>query len=876
MAERSAKVVSISNYGDINLEGNPRPGFPTPSRQLSLAYVVVPRINRTGDEVGAFQARESLRKNLVGKQVTFTIAYTIPTTQREFGQVKLNGQDIAEPMLREGLIKYREESSKREDADKTTLETYQLLDAQARSESKGLWAASPLVIEASQETPDTDSFLKSYKGKKIDAVIEQVRAGDNIRARLLLEPAKHQYLNLLVAGIKCPNLAKTGGDEVTEKGEEYSEEAKSFVETRLTQRFVQVTVLGTNQSGTGYIASIHHPAGNIAEALLSSGLARVVDHQSTLVGEGMSKLRAAESAAKQRRLNIWRSYVPKKVTNSGTSEMTVSKILSADTIFVRNKDGQEKRLQLSSIRGPRNNDAKQSLFAAEAKEFLRKKAIGKHVSVVIDFHKPAADGFDERDVATVTLAGKDNLAKLLVSKGYATVIRHRRDDEDRSPIWDELLAAEETAIAEQKGMHSAKEPATPGRIVEASENATRAKQYLSTLQRSKKVAGVVEFVASGGRFKVFIPRENAKLTLVLSGLKVPRTARNASESSEPMGTEAADYASRKLLQRDVEIEVETTDRVGGFVGSLYVNRENFAVGLLEEGLATVHDYAAEQAGHGTLYREAENRAKDARKGLHANYDPAKEAQEKEEITKTASNGNAPEAPQKREYLDLVVTDVNPATGTFSYQTVGDNVKQLERLMSELQSAYPSSSAATTAPKVGDTVAAKFSEDNAWYRGKVKRVDRGTSKAEVLYYDYGNSELVAFKDLSPLVPKFTALSAQAKEARLSFIDFPQNAEYLEDAVALFQSLCQRQMVASVDRKEGSITYMSLYDPDNEDPSASVNASLIEAGCGTVIPAKRLTWEKAYGTTVTALREKQATAQRRHKGMFEFGDSTGYDD
>jgi hypothetical protein len=35
---------------------------------------------------------------------------------------------------------------------------------------------------------------------------------------------------------------------------------------------------------------------------------------------------------------------------------------------------------------------------------------------------------------------------LLVENGWTSVIRHRKDDEDRSPIYDELLAAEEAYV----------------------------------------------------------------------------------------------------------------------------------------------------------------------------------------------------------------------------------------------------------------------------------------------------------------------------------------------------------------------------------------------------------------------------------------------
>ena len=48
------------------------------------------------------------------------------------------------------------------------------------------------------------------------------------------------------------------------------------------------------------------------------------------------------------------------------------------------------------------------------------------------------------------------------------------------------------------------------------------------------------------------------------------------------------------MQRDVEIEVETVDKNGGFIGTLWLNKsENAAVGLVQDGLATVHSYSAD-------------------------------------------------------------------------------------------------------------------------------------------------------------------------------------------------------------------------------------------------------------------------------------------
>lgn len=41
----------------------------------------------------------------------------------------------------------------------------------------------------------------------------------------------------------------------------------------------------------------------------------------------------------------------------------------------------------------------------EAREFLRKKLIGKHVKVTVDYIQPAKDNFPEKICCTVTIGG---------------------------------------------------------------------------------------------------------------------------------------------------------------------------------------------------------------------------------------------------------------------------------------------------------------------------------------------------------------------------------------------------------------------------------------------------------------------------------------
>ena len=527
----------------------------------------------------------------------------------------------------------------------------------------------------------------------------------------------------------------------------------------------------------------------------------------------------------------------------------------------------------------RSTDPKQAPFSAEAKEFLRKKLIGKHVKVTIDGKRPAQENFEEREMATVVFNDK-NIALLLVENGYASVIRHRRDDEDRSPIYDELLAAEETAQKEQKGMYAKKSPTT-NRFVDASESVQKAKIQFSILQRQKKVPAIVDFVKSGSRFTVLVPRENAKLTFVLSGIRAPKSARNPSEKGEPFGQEAHDFAIRRCMQRDVEIDVENLDSKGGFIGTLYINRESFAKLLVEEGLASVHAYSAEQSGNANELLTAEKKAKEARKGMWHDWDPSKEEDSNVGQLDEASdsNGDAAPAPRKKDYRDVVVTNVDE-TAKLKLQQIGTGTAALTEMMSSFKTFHLNKANSTPLPgppKAGEVVAAKFSEDGEWYRAKVFRIDREGKQAEVNYIDYGNSEKLPWSRLRPLnQPQFAVskLKPQAVDAVLSFLQFPTQADYLADAVGFIDQLTSsKQLVANVDSvgPDGTL-YITLFDPKvSGSLLESYNADIVAEGLA-MVPKKLKAWERAATDVLSALKTKEEEAKKGRRGMWEYGDLT----
>lgn len=816
----------------------------------------------------------------MGKVIQFQVLYAIPTTKREYGRVKLpNGPDLPDLIVQEGWAKVREDAGKKED-DETALaylDKLKSLENEAKSDNKGLWAKGG-QIENSSEVSDPNALVEKSKGKKIEAIVERVLTGDRLIARILLSPTKHVQTMLVLGGVRAPATKRTTPEGKDVPAEAFGTEAHAFVEERLHQRKVQIELLGVTPQNQ-LIANVLHPRGNIAKFLLEAGLARSNDQHVTLLGNDMAQFRQAENAAKNARKGVFTGTSASKASGVQDADFTVSRVLNAETIFIRTRSGDERKVTLSSIRQPKPSDPKQSLFGAEAKEFARKRLIGKHVKVSIDGKKPASEGFEEREVATVTVNGK-NFALALVEAGYASVIRHRRDDDDRSPEYDALLLAEETAQKDEKGMWSPKPPAAK-QYQDYSESLQKAKMEASVLQRQKKVPAVVDFVRAGSRFVVLVPRENAKLTFVLSGIRTPKPARQSGEAAEPFGQEALEFANRRTLQRDVEIDVENTDKVGGFIGTLYVGRENFARALVEEGLAEVHAYSAEQSGNANELFAAEKKAKEARKGMWHDWDPSKEVEAEElPVPSNGANGDAAEAsPRKKDYRDVMVTHVDEA-GKLKVQQVGTGTGALTELMNAFKSFHlnkANDQPLPGPPKVGDIVAGKFTVDNEWYRAKVRRVDREGKKVDLTYLDYGNSETVPFSRLRPLTqPQFSTqkLKPQATDAVLSFLQLPTSQQYLRDTVYFIAEQTDgRQLVANVDyvAPEGTL-YITLLDPKvSTKIEESINAEVVREGLA-MIPTKLKGWERQSAETLSRLGELQEEAKKERRGMWEYGDLT----
>ncbi|CAL5444321.1 unnamed protein product [Camellia sinensis] len=697
----------------------------------------------------------------------------------------------------------------------------------------------------------------------------------------------------------------------------FGREAKHFTEIRVLNRDVRIVLEGVDKF-SNLIGSVYYPDGesakDLALELIENGLAKYVEWSASMMEEDAKRqLKSAELQAKKTRLRIWTNYIPPATNSKAIHDQNftgkVVEVVSGDCIIVADDSVPygsplaERRVNLSSIRCPKmgnpRRDEKPAPYAREAKDLLRQRLIGRQVNVQMEYSRKvipsdaaaAAGGpTDSRvmDFGSVFLPspgkgeGDDastpapptgtnqqaglNVAELLVSRGYGTVIRHR-DFEERSNYYDALLSAESRAIAGKKGIHSTKDSA-PTHIADLTTgSAKKTKDFLPFLQR-KRLPAVVEYVLSGHRFKLFVPKETCSIMFSFSGVRCPAR-------EEPFSDEAIALMRRKIMQRDVEIEVETVDRTGTFLGSLWESKTNMAVTLLEAGLAKLQmSFGTDRIPDAHLLMQAEQSAKRQKLKIWENF------VEGEEV----SNGAVAERKHKEE-LKVTVTEVLGG-GKFYVQVVGDQkVCSIQQQLASL-SIQEAPVIGAFNPKKGDIVLAKFSADDSWNRAMIVNAPRAAvespkDKFEVFYIDYGNQEVVPYSDLRPLDPSVSSAPGSAQLCSLAYVKIPSLEEDYgqEAAVHLSEHTLNgpKEFKAVIEERDtsggkvkgqgtGTILMVTLIDTETD---SSINAALLKDGLARLEKRKR--WEpKEKQAALDELEKFQEEAKSKRLGMWEYGD------
>ena len=153
-------------------------------------------------------------------------------------------------------------------------------------------------------------------------------------------------------------------------------------------------------------------------------------------------------------------------------------------------------------------------------------------------------------------------------------------------------------------------------------------------------------------------------------------------------------------------------------------------------------------------------------------------------------------------------------------------EQLKRLLEDLNSFYQFTTNASYIPSVGELCAARFSQDNMFYRAEVIRVNNN-GLIDVQFVDYGNKETLSFKELRHIKSCFVTLPKQALCFSLAGIAPYESSNWSLEATQLVKDIILEKCVSVklVSEVRGKY-FANIFHPSN--PSVLLNDHLVEKG------------------------------------------------
>ncbi|KAK8835151.1 nuclease domain-containing protein [Tritrichomonas musculus] len=310
-------------------------------------------------------------------------------------------------------------------------------------------------------------------------------------------------------------------------------------------------------------------------------------------------------------------------------------ILSGDTLAVKVIDSRENTMQaicIDYIQAPHlgTYDGRQkdepngwNAFEFVKKLALSKRVILKNIRTTQNKKSNPIYGPIPLSYARVELFDNNNqdLGRAIVEAGYANVrIRQLAGsakennqidpeiEEYKNILTETLEAAKEAKIgiwSEQPGfVRSLPVEYDPNKLI-----------------KQKTFDAIIDTVISGSSFGVFLLPNFENIRLQLAGVRTPGARR---DSPEPFGLEAKQFCETRILQRNVKVEVFAYNETNGFFsGRVLHPNGDISIFLLNEGLAQMNNQTASMIPNSGELRQAESRAKEAKKNLWKNFDVKK-------------------------------------------------------------------------------------------------------------------------------------------------------------------------------------------------------------------------------------------------------------
>lgn len=792
-------VKGVQSGDTIIISGKlPKNGALPEELSLTLIGVFAPKIgnsSKLNEEAFSFESREFLRKLLIGKVVQYKVDYT--HNERKFGHILYENKNINAEILKNGFAKIGFLPKGHEKLYETEFwSEIKEAEKEGKEKKRGMYADSSDNKTHIRNLSNLSDFEEDKKkveeainsNKEIDAIVEYVF---NCAIVSVYIPEWSCFAKVNLRFVSIPSNTKE--QELYKKG-------KAYCERMCLSKDIKMKIFDFDQNNN-LLCDIIVPdkKQSLSELVLKEGYSK-----SFTGGNKNPKIynlsdinlaRAAEGEAKSKRLGVWKDAVIvesktlKKDAEDDLSDAKCIMVNSGDSLTVLNKKKEEIRIFLSNLKAPAlakfGTDEQNKPWSFQSRDYVRKKLVGKNLKCDLDYihtinqetskvKGPQGNKSSRRVMKFYTVYyqnEKDETQCInieLLENGLANLTNYKIEEGNPSREFDLMLKAEQEAKKHKVGLFSPKAPPLCNYSDLMTAGKTKKKEFVNFLTGLENLKCVVDYCFSANKFKLRIDEKQVMIPFGLIGVKSFTNDKNNSSLFQKHFNISHDFVVNTILQRDGVCDIIQADRVGNYFGNFFFEGKNFGTLLIEKGLAVCNERSSDIGKNKYIneMREAEKKAKEKKLGLWEDEGVAK-------LLKGDSFGDS-SSEKKFEQINkdikIRITDQIDFDKFYCNFLPNKTLDKIEEVLADYDEEIRKPENLSLPIKNGTLCAAKFPDDNKYYRGLVKKFNKDKKEFEIEFIDYGNIEIVKLNDLIKLDGEISSLPPQAMYCEMAYLQY----------------------------------------------------------------------------------------------------------
>ena len=792
-------VKGVQSGDTIIISGKlPKNGALPEELSLTLIGVFAPKIgnsSKLNEEAFSFESREFLRKLLIGKVVQYKVDYT--HNERKFGHILYENKNINAEILKNGFAKIAYLPKGHEKLYETELwSDIKEAEKEGKEKKRGMYADSSdnkTHIRNLSNLSDSEEDKKKVEeainsNKEIDAIVEYVF---NCAIVSVYIPQWSCFAKVNLRFVSIPSNVKE--QELFKKG-------KAYCERMCLSKDIKMKIFDFDQNNN-LLCDIIVPdkKQSLSELVLKEGYSK-----SFTGGNKNPKIynlsdinlaRAAEGEAKSKRLGVWKDAVIvesktlKKDAEDDLSDAKCIMVNSGDSLTVLNKKKEEIRIFLSNLKAPAlakfGTDEQNKPWSFQSRDYVRKKLVGKNLKCDLDYihtinqettkvKGPQGNKSSRRVMKFYTVYyqnKKDETQCInieLIENGLANLTNYKIEEGNPSREFDSMIKAEQEAKKHKVGLFSPKAPPLCNYSDLMTSGKTKKKEFINFLIGLENLKCVVDYCFSANKFKLRIDEKQVMIPFGLIGVKSFTNDKNNSSLFQKHFKISHDFVVNTILQRDGVCDIIQADKVGNYFGNFFFEGKNFGTLLIEKGLAVCNERSSDIGKNKYIneMREAEKKAKEKKIGLW----------EDEGVAKLLKGDSFGESSSEKKFeqinkdIKIRITDQIDFDKFYCNFLPNKTLDKIEKVLADYDEEIRKPENLSLPIKNGTLCAAKFPDDNKYYRGLVKKFNKEKKEFEIEFIDYGNIEIVKLNDLIKLDGEISSLPPQAMYCEMAYLQY----------------------------------------------------------------------------------------------------------